>query len=73
VSYLGYLIPSLQNLGRIFPFILLADLPFSIVAYVLAWKYPALTAFWIFVGGTLWWYSLSRGAEFLFELFWNLH
>ena len=42
---------------------MLADLPISMVAFALAWKYSALATAWIFVVGTLWWYLLSRVAE----------
>jgi hypothetical protein len=66
VSMIGYVIPSLQYWGIAFTFILLLDLPISVVAYALAWKYPAIEAIWIFVVGTLWWYALSRGVEFVF-------
>jgi len=63
-SYVGLLIPSLQRLGILFSFLMLADLPVSIPAYALAWKYSTLAAIWIFVAGTFWWYLLGRGAEF---------
>ena len=65
MSYIGYVVHSLQYLGIIFSVILLADLPISIVAYALAWKYPAAAALWILVAGTSWWYLLSRGADYL--------
>ncbi len=63
---IGYVIPSLQYWGIAFTFILLFDLPISVVAYALGWKHPAIAATWIFVVGTLWWYGLSRGVEFVF-------
>src|SRR5260370_24857596 len=66
-SYVGLLIPSLQHLGILFSFVMLADLPISLLAYGLAWKYSALAVIWIFVAGTFWWYLLSRGAEFLID------
>ena len=65
ISYLGLLLPNLQHLGILFMFVLLADLPISLPVYFLGWKYPALSAIWIFVAGTLWWYLLSRGAAAL--------
>ena len=68
-SYVGLLIPSLQFLGILFSFILLADLPISILTYALAWKYSALGVIWIFVAGTLWWYLLGRGVQALFLRF----
>ena len=66
-SYVGLLIPSLQHLGILFSFVMLADLPISLLAYGLAWKYSALAVIWTFVAGTFWWYLLSRGAEFLID------
>jgi len=74
LSYSGYVIPiaALQNLMSLFPFILLADLPFSAVAIGLGWKYPALALIWIFVGGTLWWYLVSRAAKFVINTLFNL-
>jgi hypothetical protein len=65
-SYVGLVIPSLQFLGILFTFILLADLPISLLAYGLGWKYPALAGIWIFVAGTLWWYLLGRAAQAVF-------
>jgi hypothetical protein len=54
ISYVGLLIPSLQCLGIVFTFVLLANLPVSLLAYALGWKYSALAVTWIFVAGTLW-------------------
>jgi hypothetical protein len=65
-SYIGLLIPSLQFLGILFSFVLLADLPVSFLAYGLAWKYPALAVTWVFVAGTLWWYLLGRAVQAVF-------
>jgi hypothetical protein len=47
----------------------LADLPISLPAYFLAWKYSTLAAIWIFVAGTFWWYLLARGAQALLSRF----
>jgi hypothetical protein len=69
ISFVGILVPSLQYIGILFTFILAADLPISLPAYFLAWKYPALGLIWIFVVGTVWWYLLSRCARFLFIRF----
>jgi hypothetical protein len=69
ISMLGHLIPSLQYLGIVWASIILADLPISLVAFALAWKYSALAAAWILVAGTLWWYLLSRGAELVVRKF----
>jgi len=68
ISYIGLAIP-LQHLGILFSLVLLADLPVSIVAYGLAWKYSVLAYLWTLVAGTLWWYLLSRCAEALFIRF----
>src|ERR1700680_4362615 len=62
-------VPGLQFLGISWSFIMLADLPVSLLAYVVGWKYPALADLWIIVVGTLWWYLLSRGVELLFDKF----
>jgi hypothetical protein len=66
VSMIGYVIPSLEYWAIAFTYILMLDLPISVVAYALAWKHPAIATTWIFVVGTLWWYGLSRGVEFVF-------
>jgi hypothetical protein len=68
-SYVGLLIPSLQHLGMLFTFVLLADLPISLPAYFLGWKYSTFAAIWIFLPGTLWWYLLGRGAQALLSRF----
>jgi hypothetical protein len=49
---------------------MLADLPVSLVAYALGWKYPLLANLWIIVVGTLWWYFLSYVANRVFRTFW---
>jgi hypothetical protein len=69
ISYVGLFVPSLQDFGILFPFILLADLPISIFAYAFGWKYPAVAVMWTFIAGTLWWYLLSRGAKALISRF----
>jgi hypothetical protein len=69
ISYVGLLLPSLQHIGILFTFVLLADFPISLPAYFLGWKYPVLAAMWVFVAGTFWWYLLGRGAEGLFIRF----
>jgi hypothetical protein len=69
---LTYLLPpGLQFLAIVWEFVMLADLPVSLRAYGLAWKYGWLAVMWIVVAGTLWWYLLSRGAAFLFAEFRN--
>jgi hypothetical protein len=67
VGFVGPLIPSLQYIGIVFTFILVADLPISTPVYALAWKFGALSVIWIFVAGTLWWYLLSGGALILLK------
>src|SRR5271155_4869158 len=66
ISYVGLLIPSLQFLGIVFPFVLSADLPVSLLAYALGWRYSTLAVTWIFVVGTLWWYLLGRAVQAAF-------
>jgi hypothetical protein len=68
-SWTGLLIPALQFLGIVFTFVLMADLPISLPAYFLAWKYPAFAAAWVFVFGTLWWYLLGRAVQAVFLWF----
>jgi hypothetical protein len=69
LSLSGVVVPAFQSLAVAGEFIMLADLPISIVAYALAWKYSSLAALWILIAGTLWWYLLSRGAELLLRRF----
>src|ERR1700735_369159 len=63
ISYIGLLLPSLKSFGILFTVILVADLPISLPAYFLAWKYPAFAVTWVFVAGTLWWYLLGRAVQ----------
>ena len=60
VSNLGFFIPSLQYLARLEGYIIVADLPISLVVFALAWHYPVLAAIWLVIIGTLWWYLISR-------------
>jgi len=69
ISFIGYLIPSLQFFGIVWVFIVLVDLPVSAIFYALAWKYSLIASLWVVVVGTLWWYLLSRGAEILVNKF----
>jgi hypothetical protein len=64
-SLIGFVIPSLQYWGIAWTFILILDLPISLVSYALAWNHGTLAAIWIFLAGTYWWYLLSRLAELL--------
>jgi hypothetical protein len=64
LTYVGlasaFVIPPLRLLALIFPVLLIVDLPFSVVAFALAWKYPLLAHLWILLIGTAWWYLISR-------------
>jgi hypothetical protein len=62
---LAYVMPSAlaSYCGLFWTFVMLADLPVSFPAYILAWHYELQAAAWIFVVGTLWWFFLSRTAE----------
>ena len=62
-SYVGLIFPRLQYFGVIFTFVLMADLPVSLVTYFTAWRYGAFAVFWTVVVGTCWWYALGRAAE----------
>jgi len=64
-----YFVPGLQYLIVIWEFVMRADCPVSLLAYVLNPKYAPLAAIWIVVAGTLWWYLLSRAAKTLFKKF----
>jgi hypothetical protein len=64
MSTLRYFVPGLQYLVVIWEFVMHADFPISLVAYALTPTYAALGASWIVLAGTLWWYLLSRLAEF---------
>jgi hypothetical protein len=63
ISFIGYLIPSLQFFGIVWVFIVLVDLPVSAIFYALAWKYSLIAGLWVVVVGTLWWYFLGRAIE----------
>jgi hypothetical protein len=53
VGLIGFVIPALQYWGIVWPFILTLDVPISLVAYGLGWKYGALASVWTIVVGTL--------------------
>ena len=63
---LGFWFPPLQFLGIGWTFIMLADLPISLLAYVVGWKHSLFAMTWIFTIGTLWWYMLNRVVLHLF-------
>jgi hypothetical protein len=56
---IGYLVPSLSHIAIMWTFVMIADLPISLVAYFLAWHFSVLAALWIFLAGSAWWYFLS--------------
>ncbi len=66
-SYIGLIFPKLQYLGIIFTFVLIADLPISLMTYFAAWKYGPFAATWTVVVGTMWWYVIGRTAECIVE------
>jgi hypothetical protein len=65
MSTLRYFVPGLQYLVVIWDFVMHADFPISLLVHALTPKYAPLVAIWIVVAGTLWWYLLSRAAEFV--------
>ena len=62
-AVLGYAVPLLQPLGILFTFLVLIDLPISLVYGLLVWRHEALALLWLMVAGTCWWYLLCRAAE----------
>jgi hypothetical protein len=67
VSMIGLVIPSLQHWGIAWTYVMVADLPVSVVAYAFAFRGGVFATAWIFIVGTLWWYVLGRGIEFLMD------
>src|SRR5580693_2379186 len=63
MSSLRNFVPGLQYLSVMWDFVVRADVPISLVADALGPHYSALAGIWIVVGGTLWWYLLSRLTE----------
>jgi hypothetical protein len=64
-SYLVIFIPGHGSLGLLFTYVLVADLPISIVTYAVVMVYPVLGFIWILLAGTAWWHLLGRGLEAL--------
>lgn len=64
ITYVGFLLPSVQFFGMVFDFVTSADYPISLIA----WNNPSFVVLWT-VLGTLWWYLLSRGVEALLVKF----
>ena len=69
IAMLGLVVPQLQFLGILMMFVNIADLPISFVAFALSFHHDALAWIWMVVVGTLWWYLLSRTAQFLHSRF----
>jgi len=69
MSTLRYFVPGLQYLSVMWDFVVRVDFPISLVANALTPKFAPLAAIWVVVVGTLWWYLLSRVAEYLFDNF----
>jgi hypothetical protein len=70
ISYVGLLIPALSQVGIVWTFIMLGDLPLSIFAYIFAFSNHSLLALlWIIGVGTWWWYYVSRWMEKI--IVWN--
>ncbi len=69
LALIGFVIPALQPWAIVFELLWIADFPFSIVGFILAWQHPALAMIWMVVVGTLWWYALSRAAEAMWKRF----
>ena len=65
MSTLRYFVPGLQYLSVMWGFVVRADFPISLVADAWTPNFAPLAAIWIAVVGTLWWYLISRAAEFL--------
>ena len=62
---IGLIIPSLQHWGIAFTWILMADLPISIVTYMAAWSHETFAFVWIFIVGTSWWFLIACVIEAL--------
>ena len=69
LSFVGFVMRTLQSLAIAFEFLWVADLPLSIVGFILTWQHPTLAMIWMVSVGTLWWYALSCGAEILWKRF----
>jgi hypothetical protein len=61
-------IPGLNFMAFGWTFVMIVDLPISLVSYFAAWKYPGIAMAWLIVVGTIWWYLLSKIIEVLFNL-----
>jgi hypothetical protein len=67
ISFAGILLSRLPTFAIIFWYVMMADLPISLPAFLVAWESQVLAATWVCVAGTFWWYFLGRGAELLID------
>jgi hypothetical protein len=61
--------PHLTFLAMVWEFVLIADLPVSLVAMGVGMVYGGIAAIWILVVGTSWWYLLSLGFAAVYRHF----
>jgi hypothetical protein len=59
-------VPGWDTLQRAWTYLVLADLPWSIVYIVVGMTHEWLAVLWIVIVGTSWWYLLGRLADYLF-------
>jgi hypothetical protein len=59
---------NLKVLNVLLHILLVADFPLSVLTILLVWGHDVLGVMWLAVAGTLWWYLLSRAAEYFFCL-----
>ncbi len=61
--YIGIIVGVVPGVAS--GYILLADLPISIVVFALGWQHPFFANLWILIVCTLWWYLLSLAMEWV--------
>lgn len=69
LSYILGVATRLTPLVMVSQFLIIVDLPLSIVTVGLAFSHQVIAIVWLVVVGTLWWYLLAIGAEFVFNRF----
>jgi hypothetical protein len=64
-AFSGYVISVLQPLGILVSILVIVDIPISFlyVGLAISGRHDALTLGCLVVGGTVWWYGLSRTVE----------
>jgi|ERR1700728_2484231 hypothetical protein len=64
-AFSGYVISVLQPLGILVSILVIVDIPISFlyVRLAISGRHDALALGCLVVGGTVWWYGLSRTAE----------